>query len=180
MSSPGAPARLLRDLGRQVTKANAGGVGQDDRPFDGMLQLAHIAWPAIVHQRGHRIGRDGPDVLLHPRGRADQETVNERRNVLPPLAQRRHLDDEGAEPEIQILPKRSGLDGRTQIAIGRGHDAGVDLDVALTADAPNLALLQSPEQLRLDGGRDFADFVEEDACRCRRLRRGRPCRAPHR
>ena len=72
------------------------------------------------------------------------------------------VDDEGAEPEIQILPKRSGIDGRAQIAIGRRDDAGVDLDVALTADAPDLALLQRPQQLRLDGGRDFADLVEED------------------
>ena len=30
------------------------------------------------------------------------------------------------------------------------------------ADAPDLALLQGPQQLRLHGGRDFADLVEED------------------
>jgi len=116
----------------------------------------------MVHQRGHRIGRDCPNVFLHPRSRPDQKTVNEGGNVLPPLAQRRHFDDEGAEPEIQIFPKRSRIDGRTEIAICRRHDAGVDLDVALTADAPDLPLLQGPEQLRLDGGRDFANFVEKD------------------
>ena len=64
--------------------------------------------------------------------------------------------------KIQIFAKRSRRDRRTQIAIGRGHDAGIDLDVALTADAPDLPLLQGPEQLGLNRRRDFADFIEKD------------------
>ena len=90
VSSPGRRRDFCVTSGGRSRTANAGGVGQDDRPLDGVLQLTNVAGPSIVHQRRHRVGRDGPDVLLHPRRRADQETVHQRRDVLPPLAQRRH------------------------------------------------------------------------------------------
>src|SRR4051812_37749282 len=52
-----APARLLRDLRRQVANANRGGVGKDDRALDRMLQLTHVPGPLVAHQDRHRIGR---------------------------------------------------------------------------------------------------------------------------
>jgi hypothetical protein len=52
--------------------------------------------------------------------------------------------------------------GRSILLIRCGDDARVHLDGALGAHAAYLAFLQRTQQLRLNGGRDFTDFVAEE------------------
>ena len=77
--------------------------------------------------------------------RPDEKTVNERRNVLASIAQRRDGDDERAETKVEILAEGPGVDSGPQIPIRRGDHAGVDLDVAFGAHAPDLTFLQGPK-----------------------------------
>src|SRR5688572_19795043 len=71
----GTTSRLLSDFRGQVTNANVGIVGKDDRAFDGVLQLPDVTRPSVVHQRRHGIRRHGADVLLHAGGRTSQKVV---------------------------------------------------------------------------------------------------------
>ena len=87
--------------------------------------------------------------------------MDERRNILASIAQRRHGDDEGAEPKVEILTERPRVDRRPQVTVRRGDDSGVHLDVAFGADASDLSLLQGPQQFGLDRRSDFADLVQE-------------------
>ena len=54
------------------------------------------------------------------------------------------------------------------------------LIVAFPAHAPDFALLERSQQLRLHRRRDFADFVQEERAVRPPLRTGPPCRAPRR
>ena len=94
--------------------------------------------------------------------RTAHEFVDQRRDILAAIAQRRHRDDERAETEVQIFAERARCDRGSKIAVGRGHDARVDLDRAFGANPADLALLQRSQELRLHGRRNFADFVEEE------------------
>ena len=94
------------------------------------------------------------------RGGAD-EVLGEARDVFAPLAQRRILDREDAEPIKQILAEAAGDDLVFQVAIGRGDDAHIDLARARVADALDFLLLQNAQQLGLHRERHFADLIEE-------------------
>src|SRR5688572_27175691 len=163
----GTASRLLSDFRWEITNANVGIVGKDDRAFHGVLQLPDVTRPSVVHQSRHRIRRHGADVLFHPGRCLDEEVMHERRDVLASISQRGDGDDERTEAEIEIFAKGSGLNGRAQVAVRRSDDASVHLDAALRTDPANFTLLQRPEQLRLDCWCNLADLVQEDGAGAR-------------
>ena len=121
----------------------------------------------------HRLGRDAVDALAGALAacRCD-EVLDEQRDVLRPLAQRRQRDRDDVEPVVQVLPEPAVRDELPQVAVGRGDDAHVDLDrLRVRPSALELALLQHAQQLGLE--------LERDARRSRRGRssRRRPARS---
>ena len=89
------------------------------------------------------------------------EVRREQRDVLAPLAQRRHVHREHREPVKEIRAKPAALHLAREVAVGRGDHAHVDAVHAIAADALDLALLQRAQQLRLQLQRQLADLVEE-------------------
>ncbi len=69
------------------------------------------------------------------------------------------MDDVDAEEEI--LAEAALLDGRLEIAVGRGHEPHVERHLAIRADRAHHALLQRAQELRLQRQRQLADLVEE-------------------
>ena len=61
-----------------------------------------------------------------------------------------------------------------EVAVGGGHDAHVDLAALVLADAPDLPLLQRPQELDLHARRDLADLVEQQRPAVGRLEQARP------
>ena len=98
------------------------------------------------------------------------EVLDQRRDVLAPLAQRRNVDRDHVEPVEEILLEPAVGDHLPEVAVGRGDDPHVDLLGALGAERLELALLQHAQQLRLQRRAHRADLVEEDACRRRPAR----------
>ncbi len=98
-----------------------------------------------------------------------QKTVDEHRDVLAALAQRRQADREHRQAVVEILTERVLAHLELQVAIGRGDHAHVDLARTRVADGHDLALLQHAQQLRLHAQRHLADLVEEDRAAARRL-----------
>ncbi|GAB3484895.1 hypothetical protein GCM10027398_44490 [Azotobacter salinestris] len=113
---------------------------EDHRPLDDVLQFAHVARPVVAHQ--HAQG---------PRG-----------DVGAALAQRRHGDGEDVEPVIEILAEAALLYHASQVVVGGGEDAQVDLVGEVTADPFEALLLEHPQQLGLHGQGQLADLVEKD------------------
>ena len=88
--------------------------------------------------------------------------LDEQRNVLAPLAQRRQRGA-GTRAGGSRGParKRALLDFLLEDAVRGADDAHVDLLRRRRADGANLALLQDAQQLGLQGERHLADLVEE-------------------
>src|SRR6185369_13749332 len=129
-------------------------------------QLAYVARPAVAVQRLH--GRVRERRAWRPRDLA-REVLDQGADVLRALAQRRDVDARHREPEIEIGPEGPLIGLGAQVAVGRGDDADVDLDVLLAADAAERPPLEDAEQGRLDRQRQLADLVEEDRSAVREL-----------
>src|SRR5207302_326947 len=83
-------------------------------------------------------------------------------DVLAPVAQRRHADRHDIEAVEEILAEapRAHLGG--EVAVRRGDDAHVDLDLAGAADALEGLLLEDADDLALRLDRHVGYFVEKE------------------
>ena len=101
------------------------------------------------------------DLLAVRGGELLDKIVDQDRDVLAPLAERRQADGDDLEPVVQVAAERALFDRFLEIAIGGGEDADVDLDRRVGADAGDLAVFDHPEEFDLRGQRHVADLVEE-------------------
>ena len=103
-----------------------------------------------------------------------EQHPGERQDVVPALAQRRHVQLDDLEPVVEILPEGAAGDPVGEVAVGGGHDAHVDLPALVLADAPDLPLLERPQELDLHARRDLADLVQQQRPAVGRLEQARP------
>ena len=87
----------------------------------------------------------------------------------PRVAQRRDLDLDDAQPEVQIAAELAGVGHRGEVAVRRRDEAHVGGQRLAPADALELALLDEPQQLALQRQRQLADLVEEQRAAVRGL-----------
>ncbi|NJO56198.1 MAG: ParB/RepB/Spo0J family partition protein [Rhodospirillales bacterium] len=87
--------------------------------------------------------------------------LGQRRDIVAALPQCGDEHRHDVDPVVEVGAEIPLGDGIFQIAVGGADDADVDLDCSGAADAFELAFLQHPQQLRLEGRRDFADLVEK-------------------
>ena len=88
--------------------------------------------------------------------------AHQRRDVLAPIAQRRHVNRNDVEAVEQILAERALRDFFFEVLVGRGDHADVDLDDPVAAEPFELLLLKDAQHLGLRLQAHVADFVEED------------------
>ena len=112
--------------------------------------------------------RAPPDVGLL--GEVAQEVVDQQRNVLAALAQRRHDDVNHVEAEEQILAEEALRDQLPEIPVGGRDDAHVGgVSHLLGADLLELPGLEESQQQPLHARRHLPDLVEEDGAVARHL-----------
>ena len=87
--------------------------------------------------------------------------LGQRRDVLAPVAERRDLDREDAEPEEQVLAELARGHQLAERPVGRGQEPDVDRPGPGISHGRHLAMLDRPEQLDLDRRRDVADLVQQ-------------------
>src|SRR6185503_3671303 len=95
------------------------------------------------------------------RGEALEEVVDQERDVLTAVAERRDVDRDDVQPVVQVFPELLLLDQLLEGPIGRRDDADVDLDILRAADAAEGPLLERAEELRLERRGHVADLVQE-------------------
>ena len=88
--------------------------------------------------------------------------LDEHRHVRAALAQRRQGDRDHLQTVEEILAEAPLSDLLGEVLVRRGDDADVDPDGAVGADRADLAVLEHPQQLHLQGGAHLGDLVEED------------------
>src|SRR5437870_7104605 len=158
-----------RHVQRQIVELDDGRLGQDHAALDDVLALTHVARPPVGVQGGQRLGRKPLDSLVEPSVVAPDEMIDEQRDVLDALAQRRHHDRHYVEPVVEIFAEGAAADGLLEVRVRRGDEAHVDLDRPGAADPLDLALLEYPQELGLELGPQGADLVEEERAALREL-----------
>ena len=133
----------------------------DQQPVDDVPELAHVAGPGIGLQRGQRILAELARRHSGRLGRARHEMPRQERDVLAPVAQRRHFDRHDAEAVEQILAEPPRRNLARQLAVRRSHHPDIDLDPVGPANPLECLLLQHPHNLALGLDRHVGDFVEE-------------------
>ncbi len=81
-----------------------------------------------------------------------QERLDQQRDVLATVAERRYLDDDDAEAIEEILTESLLRDLAIEIHVGCRHHAHVHAHHAARADRAYLAFLEHAKQLHLQGG----------------------------
>ncbi len=135
---------------------------QDHGALDRVLELAHVARPRVLVEQPSRLGVDAADVRAQARVVAREEVIDEERHVFAALAERGIMNGEDVDAIEEVLAKAPGLGLGREIAVRRGDDADVDLDVARLAEPPDRLLLEHAQELHLQPERQLADLVEEE------------------
>ena len=147
--------------GLQVAEGRRTGRDAEHAAVGHVAQLAHIARPVVGQQPGlaRRVG--GGQRALVARGRLQQEMLEQQRDVLAPLAQRRQRQRDDAEPVVEVGAKAPLVRQRLQVGLGRCHHPAIDRDQGVGAQPLQAALLQHAQQLDLQRDRHRLDLVEE-------------------
>src|SRR5882724_10336854 len=127
-----------------------------------MLELAHVPLPFVRAERSVGVGGEGPRRALQARRGRGEEVLDQERQVLDPLAQRRQQDRDDVQPVVQVLAEAPRLHLGLEVLVGGREDAHVDLQGAVAADPLELALLQDAQDLGLRLRPHVADLVEKE------------------
>src|SRR5262249_33814704 len=87
--------------------------------------------------------------------------LDQLRDVLRSVAQRRHPDGEDVEAIEEIWPERARRAAGRELAIRRGDDSHVDPHRLGSPDAFELRLLEDAEESGLRSGGELAHLIEE-------------------
>ena len=153
---PGSPATAAR-ASRRVRL----GEGDDAPHFVG--ELADVARPRVEQQVFERFVAERDAALVLLVAELLQVVLEQRRNLLAPLAQRRQVERQDLEAVEQVLAEAAvAATSCVEVGVGGGDDADVDLDGAAARRAGGLLLLDEAQQLGLEVEADVADLVEEE------------------
>ncbi len=134
--------------------------GHGSDALHAVLQLAHVAGPLAVEEHLQGLGAHLHAALVLP-VEAGEEEIHQEGDVLAPLPQGRQEDGHHVDAEVEVGAELVLLHHLFQVAVGGGDEAHVHL-VGPGAPHPlELLLLQHPQQLGLEGGRDVADLIQE-------------------
>jgi hypothetical protein len=153
----------------QIVQLNDGPVRQHHASLDDILELAHVPRPPIGLERGERLGREPLDALVEVTIVTADEVLGQERDVLSPLPKRRRDDGYHVEAVIEVFPEGAVADGRFEVGVRGGDDADVDPDRPRAAHPFDLALLEHPQELRLELRPERADLVEKQGAALRQL-----------
>lgn len=130
---------------------------QDARADEGVKELSHVSGPPGPLERLDRtVWNLLRDALPVP------EVLDQFRDVLPSLRQRRHLDGQNVEPVEEVLHEESLAPGGNHIAVGGGDHPGGELNDLGATHSLEFMFLHDSQERRLGVERHVPDLVQED------------------
>src|SRR5689334_4824577 len=88
--------------------------------------------------------------------------VEQKRDILLAVAQRRERNADNVEAVIEVLAKPVFLNQSSKVGVGCGEDPYVDSDSLRASQAHELAFLDNPQELRLCFNPYGPDLVEKN------------------
>ena len=158
--------RQLRQQPLQGLAARRDAGAQHQRhPLHHVAQLAQVAGPGVMTQRGVTPGQGGAQRLrqrrVERRQRLFQKVFRQHRDIVAARPQWRQLQPQGAQAVKQIGAKIALLNRLLQAGVGGADDAKVDLYRLLPADPGDGFFFQRPQQPGLQVQRHFADLIQK-------------------
>ena len=101
-------------------------------------------------------------MLVHGARILVQEMIDEQRDVLLALAQRRQRDAENIQAVVKVGAEGSLFDQRRQILVGGGDGAEIHFDRLVAAHARDLLFLEDAQQVGLSFQADVGNLVEKN------------------
>ena len=138
-----------------------------------ILQLPHIARPAVDAQHLHHLVRDG---IHSAGGMFFQEIVRQEGNVFRAFAQRRKRNGKAVQAVVKIAAEGTAADLLLQIAVAGGNNPHIHFNGLFAADPFEAAFLEHAQQSGLERRGGFGDLVEEDGAAVGQLEAAPPAR----
>ena len=143
-----------------------------------ILQLTHIARPGVLAQKYLSILTKTVKHLTLLSSKEAQKVLSHNHHIIAAITQRRQLQRNNIEPVVEIFTKLAKINRFRQRSRRSRQQLG-DKRIALMAtDRRELALLNNPQQLRLQRQRQSSYLIEKQRAlsRCRHqslmIRRG--------
>src|SRR5271165_3641110 len=127
---------------RQVAGKDAIRRSHNQGMLDGVLQLANITRPAIVHQQGARLRRDTFEWPRQALRVLSRKVDGQQGDVLAMFPQRRQGNGNYVQAIEEVLAKLLGFDGMLQVLVGCGQDTSMETYGCGAANSFELPLLQ--------------------------------------
>ena len=149
---------------------------EQDRALDGVRELPHVSRPVVAARGLQKLGRQhrGRHAVA-PCGQR-REVLEQRREILEALAQRRDVQREHLQPEVEVGAELAPGHHFVQVPVGGGDEPRGDAPGPGAPDAPHLAALQHRKQPRLEIERQLPYLVQVDGAVLGRLDQPRPRR----
>ena len=115
----------LAEAGQIVERDNRR-IADHHRASNRRHEFPHIAGPVVPAQCVHGFGSETRDLATEMRRRLTERMLRQQRDVIRPLAQRRHHQRQDVEPIVQVLAETPFADRLAQAHVGGGNDTDVD------------------------------------------------------
>src|SRR5882724_978443 len=148
--------------------------GQQSGPLHKVLQFPDVARPAIARERVHRFVGNTLDLFSHAPSVLIGEVVNQKRNVITAISQRRDINREHVQTIVKITPELFFGDQLGQAGIRSRQYANIDALSASTAQTLKFLLLQNSQKLGLQFERYIAHLIQKERSLVRQLESSNP------
>ena len=88
--------------------------------------------------------------------------IDQERNVLAPLTERRQPNREDVDSIVEVSSKTTGCDLGLEVATSGGDQSDIGSNGLAPSHTLELLLLQDTQELDLDFGRQLADLVQKE------------------
>src|ERR1700687_1764148 len=150
------------EFGREVMRLDARLGANDDKPLDEVSQFSNITRPGIADKDFHGGVTELARFLSVGRAEFAQEISCQRGDVLPAVAQGRHVKGNHVQAIEKILAKGAARDFLFEMLVRCGDDAHVDAQGSVGAYALEALFLEYPQNFRLRAEAHVSDFIEEE------------------
>src|SRR5262249_20819280 len=137
------------DVRGQIRKRDHVRSTDDQRSFNNVAKLADVARPMIAPERLHAFAVNPPYFLSSEREQFLEKSLDETWQIVDSVAERRQLDRKHIQPVEEVLAELAVANRGIEVAIRGGQHADIAGDLGGSAEAPELALLEHPQQFRL-------------------------------
>jgi len=102
-----------------------------------------------------------PQMFLAREGSTADELLDQARDILLPLSQRRHENGDDVDPVIEIFAKLPASNHLLQVAISGSQDPDINMDIAHSTDTAKCSSFEHAQQLGLKTRGEVANLVQE-------------------